>query len=467
MLRQKNSFYGSSKPSFAVVNIVNTKKHYAMNKDLCGFGTADDHSNTVFEKIIGSFKKRMVKLPIISLAFLMGIFKARGIRATYFEGTLPQEEFTVILIFGSIVDYTHENKVCRELKERFPHSRIGFIGPFPSTMPELFTNADFIIKGDFEKYFLNIFADIAELRDVITVHGNVDMDSLPRPELEGFPIRSYNYYPAITRRPFFTLQSSKGCPFSCSYYCLYPHFQGSKINLRSPKKVVGDMHYLYTKFGIRGFQFRDPVFGLTPGYIEEFCAELRKHRLPLQWGIETRLSILDEKKILMMRDVGLCNINVGMETINAKVGIHNKRVINCSPRDESLIRFAEKNGITIAAFYIFGYDTDTKESMRATLTYAKTLNTTLAKFSIFTPYPGTPLFADMKKSNRILTYDYETYNLLSPVIRHPDLNPKDISEMLSLAFREYYFRPRYVTTFLKSRVRRLRKTLHRQMKEKS
>ena len=92
---------GISELKIAVINVKNSKKNVAMNKDLNGgFGTADTYSGTFFGKIIANIKNKYIKLPIVSLAFLMGIFKQKNICAKYFEGSLPvkDDNFDVIVI---------------------------------------------------------------------------------------------------------------------------------------------------------------------------------------------------------------------------------------------------------------------------------------------------------------------------------------------------------------------------------
>lgn len=448
--------HSGSNIKVAVVSATNREKKVAMNKDLNGgFGTADTYSTTVYEKILSITRRRLMNLPIVSLAFLIGIFKQRGISARYYDETLSGADPEIILIYGSIVDYKNENIVCEQLRSRFKNAKIGFIGPFPSVKPELFESGDFVIIGDFEYFFLKEFRDKSQLNGRIIIQGNLDMNDLPHPELDGFPIKRYSYKPAITKKPFFALQSSKGCPYSCSYYCVYGKFQGNSVRVRSPKKVVEDMVYLMTRYNVKGFQFRDPTFGIKQGYIEEFCDELKNRNLKVQWGIETKLELLDEMKIKLMFDVGLRNINIGIETINKDIARQNKRVLAEREEQERLIKYCEKVGVRISAFYLFGYEGETKELMESTLKYAKKLNTCLARFAVCTPYPSTEFFEELEKQGRILTYDYEKYTQFDLVIKHPNINQNDIRNMLSKAYKEYYFRPGYILKFIKWKIRGL------------
>ena len=54
------------------------------------------------------------------------------------------------------------------------------------------------------------------------------------------------------------------------------------------------------------------------------------------------------------------------------------------------------NDIQVSAMYILGFPTDTNETINKTINYAKKLNTTYAQFSVWTPYPGTPVFNEYK-----------------------------------------------------------------------
>ncbi|MBL7147643.1 MAG: radical SAM protein [Nanoarchaeota archaeon] len=438
----------------AVVNVVNKKKKFAMNKDLNGgFGTADSYANSIYERIISIIKRKSIKLPIISLAFLMGIFKHKNISANYYEGKLPKIEPDIILIYGSIVDYKNENFICELLKRKFKNAKIGFIGPFPSTKPKLFMSGDFIIIGDFEYFFLKKFKNKSQLKGNVIVKEKVKLDELPSPELDGFPIKEYSYSPIITKKPFFVLQSSRGCPYSCSYYCVYGKLQGSKVDIRSHKKIVGDIIYLKNKYDMKGFQFRDPTFGITKNYIEELCKEIKKNNLKIQWGIETRTDLLDKRKINLMFNAGLRNINIGIESTDTNIAKQNKRLLTNIHHQESLINYCEKLGIKISAFYLIGYEGDTKKSIKATLNYAIKLNTFLARFAVCTPYPGTLFFDDLEKQDRILTHDYEKYTQFNLIFKHDNLNNIEIQKMLSKAYKKYYFRPQYISKILKWKIR--------------
>src|SRR5262249_32936242 len=58
-----------------------------------------------------------------------------------------------------------------------------------------------------------------------------DLDTLPFPRWDAFPIGEYGYFPLLKKRPFLTLLSSRGCPYLC-HFCPYPVAQGAPFRPR-------------------------------------------------------------------------------------------------------------------------------------------------------------------------------------------------------------------------------------------
>ena len=444
------------KLNIALVHPVNKEKNYAMNKDLNGgFGTADDYGNSLSSRIIRLIKKRSIRLPIVSFAFLQALFKEDGHNVKYFEENLPEKDsdYDLILVYGTVVDFKNENSTCRLLKERFPKAKVGFFGPFPSRNPEIFNSGDFVLMGESESFFMNDFKSLDQLKGNVFVSSLTDMDKLPSPDFTGFPLKKYGYSPAISEKPFLVLQASKGCPYSCRFYCTYGEYQGPKIRQRSAKKVVDDILDLQNKYGVKGIQFRDPVFGLFPKFIDEFCDELKRRNVKIAWGMETRLDLLNENNLTKMFEVGLRNVNVGIETSDPEIAKLNKRGLIEENHQEKIIKICKKLGIKVSAFFILGYEGDTKETVRNTIDYAIKLNTPLARFAVSTPYPGTGFYDQLKKEGRILTDDYEKYTQFNLVYKHMNLSQEEVKNLLEEALRKYYFRPSYFLSMLKWKIR--------------
>jgi anaerobic magnesium-protoporphyrin IX monomethyl ester cyclase len=103
-------------------------------------------------------------------------------------------------------------------------------------------------------------------------------------------------------------------------------------------------------------------------------------------------------------------------------------------------------GIAVTAFYILGFPTDTVDSIRSTVAYAKKLNTIGAQFTLFTPYPGTQIFEEMKSQ---VNKDFEAFDIYTPVFKHPHLSERELIKLKGWAYQSYYLRPKWLWKLLR------------------
>lgn len=415
-----------------------------MNKDLAGgMGTLSSFGTSLLARILGFVKGKTIKLPIISFAFLQAILKDKGHEVSFFESDDINGAFDLVLIYGSIVDFHNELNLARSIKNKYPKTKIGFFGTFPTVRPEIFKAADFVIKGEVESFFLHEFQD-NNLSGVIEVKKSLDLNDLPSPDFSGFPIKEYSYFPALREKPFLVLQASKGCPYTCHFYCPYGMIQGQNYRFRSAEKLIRDVEELVAKYGIKSIQFRDPTFGIDKNQVKEFCNGLIDRKINIKFGMETRLDLLNKEILDLMFGAGLRNINVGIETAEENVAkLNNRKLIQVNHQEE-IINYCKSLGIRISAFYIFGLQGDTEESIKKTIEYAVKLNTNVAQFTISCPYPGTKYYDELKSKNMIMENDFEKFNANNVVFRHDNLSREQLLKLQDYAFRRYYFRPAYL-----------------------
>ena len=152
------------------------------------------------------------------------------------------------------------------------------------------------------------------------------------------------------------IESSRGCPYSCGYYCTYGDSQGKLIRSYSPKRLVDNMVQLKANYGFKSFQFRDPVFGLKKDFIDQFCLEIIKGGHKLIWGMETRSDLLNKDNLRLMALSGLKSINIGIETPNVEIASSNKRKTDEVDHQSFVVSFCKKLGIKVNAFYILGLE---------------------------------------------------------------------------------------------------------------
>ena len=152
------------------IAILDTSKMFgnrSINKDLNGgYGTHDYFGDSILAKMFSILRGRSVNIPPLTCVYVYTILKNKGHSVEYFYEKIPQQSFDLFILYGSIVDYKKENYVAGYLRKRNTKSKVGFIGTFPAVMPDLYSNAHFIINGEPEAYFMYQFDSIENLNGI-------------------------------------------------------------------------------------------------------------------------------------------------------------------------------------------------------------------------------------------------------------------------------------------------------------
>jgi len=74
-----------------------------------------------------------------------------------------------------------------------------------------------------------------------------DLNQLPIPARELLPNERYIY--PLLGTPVATLQTSRGCPYPCGYYCPYPLVEGVKWRSQAPDRIFGKLREVVERQG--------------------------------------------------------------------------------------------------------------------------------------------------------------------------------------------------------------------------
>jgi len=419
---------------------VKSKRKECINKDFMGgFGWAFNAGNSLGAKLINFLKKRGEALPIMSFGYLAAIFASDGHKVSCATNIIPDSD--LVIMSSSMVDYDFEIALAKRIKKK--GIKVGFIGPFAGFLPELFLGAcDFIIKGEPEQAAIDISS--GEIKEgVIESPAVENLDSLPFPRWDIFPVKDYSYAPVLWEKPFLPVLSSRGCVNKCNY-C--PYVISYKYRDRSVNNVVAEIRHLKERFGVKGMIFRDPLFSLKKDFVINLCESILKEKLRLKWVCETKLDLLDKGLLDVMHEAGLQVLNTGIESTNIDSLKSLGRSQSENIKQKEIINYCDKLGIKVTAFYMLGLPGDTVEGVGDTIRYAKLLNTNVAQFFIHTPFPGTEYFNNVRKE--IFEEDWHKFDCYHPVLKHKNITNDELLKLKEFAFTSYYFRPRYIIKFI-------------------
>jgi radical SAM superfamily enzyme YgiQ (UPF0313 family) len=229
---------------------------------------------------------------------------------------------------------------------------------FPEKIP---TKVDFIVRGEGEHIIKDLVEGKYAEREIITNRlSNEELDELPTYPYELFWNRKHNYnwkFPFSNESPIFMINSSRGCPFNCSF-CSVKKIWGKKFTYMSAERIINDIEYLVTDFGCRGIYFREDNFTVNNTRIRKFCEYLISKKIKIIFACETRVDTIDYELMTLMRRAGCIGFYVGVEALNQHMlDIYNKGVTV-----DQIISFftsAHQLGIKIAASMIINHPEET------------------------------------------------------------------------------------------------------------
>ena len=425
------------------------KVSYRISKDTSGgYGTGNDFGDTPVPIFLKKTLKKVHDWPPMFALYSMAVLKKFNHNVEY-QKNLPENYkfYDLFIIVSSIVCCETECDLIKKLSVL--KKRIFVIGPFATNMPWKYCDAGGeVIIGEPEFFFLkNKDLNSIDKKNKILFEHNFNLDDLPYPEW-GAVVKNSKTSLLFGTDKSLPILATRGCPYSCFKYCVYPLQQGRKPRQREPRLIVNELEYWYKKFNVKMFIFRDPVFSINKKHTFEFCKELINRNIPVKFVIETHLRILDSDLIKILKQAGLKAVKVGVESYDEDVLKASGRFSVTKDQQLDKIRELENNNIQVSAMYILGFPTDTDETINKTINYSKKLNTTYAQFSVWTPYPGTPVFNEYK--DKIIAEKYDEFDQYHLVYKHELFSNKNIRNYLSKAYSSYYLRINWLFKYFRS-----------------
>jgi radical SAM superfamily enzyme YgiQ (UPF0313 family) len=286
-----------------------------------------------------------------------------------------------------VIGGPHINAMPRESLEEFPYFDLAIVGEGEFAMLEL---ADSQENGNLDSS-LNDIKGIAfrNGKDIIVNPPREyirDLDALPFPAWDLFPLPRTNNYP---------IYATRGCPFNCKF-C--QRVLGNKIRRRSVKNVVEEIEWVLDTFKTNGFWFGDETFGVNKQWTSQLLDSMIEKGFSSKavWHAQTRVDLLSEDLLNKMKQAGCDAVAFGIESGNQ--GILSKTSKNIKLEDaKTAVALCKRLGIKTRSFFILGHPYETVETIKDTIDFAVKLNTTFVSFAVMVPYPGTEVWRLAKR----------------------------------------------------------------------
>ncbi len=311
-------------------------------------------------------------------------------------------------------------RVSRAVKKLRPEMPIVFGGWHASlathqTLREPFVDA--IVRGQGELTLLELVQRIAAGHDWHGVRGLSFKDSdgriihepdRPVADVNRLPPPAYHLadpgiYAAVSGVRQLAYTSSVGCPYQCNY-CTDQVFYKRRFNAYNVERVVNDLTELVPRYNIEHVPLFDSNFLVDRKRAVAIAKGIIASGIKFQWDFQTStdfLALMSEEDVRLLGESGVHHIGFGTESASQEVlTLMNKRFQHV----EQMVETARKTnlaGIHVVFNIILGYPGETEahrqETFRTMSDIAKEYSNVSFSPNIFTPYPGIPIWPQLKE----------------------------------------------------------------------
>jgi anaerobic magnesium-protoporphyrin IX monomethyl ester cyclase len=284
-----------------------------------------------------------------------------------------------------------------------------------------------------------------------------------------------DYFYGHSLWPLVVFDSSRGCPYHCSF-CVYPQtFSGHRMRYRSVNNVADEFDFVAREMPeIKTVMLEDDTFIISKPRTLELAKELIRRGNKLPFDANCRADIGAEGDLLStLHQAGARLFCVGFESGDVEV-IHGMKKNNDDRRDaryheeaHRFVRRCRQAGIMVHGCFMVGNLNETPASMEKTLQFAKKLQPDTAQFFPIMVYPGTTAYEEAKRRDYIQIEDWGAWltkeGLHNSVVNLPNITHEQLVSFCDRARRSFYLNPSYLVYKLKQSLKD-RRELQRNLK---
>jgi radical SAM superfamily enzyme YgiQ (UPF0313 family) len=273
-----------------------------------------------------------------------------------------------------------------------------------------------------------------------------------------------------------TIDTSRGCPFTCSY-CSVKNVMGRTMRARDPEAVVRWIRDAGQHHGITSLFIVDDDFFRSPSWepiLEGMAAYRREgHALTFMMQVDAEAAAFDDLKpgekpssqrqkcerfLRLAAEAGCYSAFVGFETFNPRNLLATTKVQNLAKEHRQhfddgaaaaalaavkekyrrVCRNWHRHGVAVHCGYMIGFPFDGPECGRQSAEWLREVGVDLASFFVVTPLPGTEDHDKAVREGTIADWDFNQYDSQHMVSHHPRMRHDQVVRAYRDACRTFY-----------------------------
>ena len=275
-------------------------------------------------------------------------------------------------------------------------------GPDPTSQPNLYQSADYLVLGEGEitiPMFLKDLANGTEKHEYISS----DFADMTKAVVPRYDLIKFDDYVHLN------IQFTRGCPFYCEF-CDIIELYGRVPRPKTPEQIIKELQALY-ELGYRGHvDIVDDNFIGNKKRVKETLREIKvwtqKNNYPFYFGTEASINLADDDELLqLMRDVDFRLVFTGLETPEDEVleKAHKKTNMNRSIAEAT--KKISSYGMVVNAGFIIGFDNENGHTAKRMYEFIQDTGICTAMLGLLYALPNTKLTKRLQEEGRLFEED--------------------------------------------------------------
>ncbi len=365
----------------------------------------------------------------LEVAILAGL-TPKGVDVGLYDDRIEQIDYETKTDLVAISVQTCNAKRAYEIAHNFKARGVPVvIGGFHATLmtEEVIKHCDSVVIGNAEPVWKQLIEDVKakKLKRQYIHTGVFDFKGI-------FPDRSIFSEKRKKYLAIRLIETGRGCRFTCNF-CPGTAFTKHTYNPRPIEDVVHEIQNCGSKYVL----FVDDNIVCDRDRAKQLFSALIP--LKIKWFGQATVEVAKEEGLLdLMKQSGCVGCLIGIESLNKKSLAEMQKWHNLQVDIDDVVRKIHNKGIRIYAAFVFGYDTDTPQLFEQTYRFALKHKFFLVGIHHLTPYPGTPVYARLKKEGRLLNDEWwlQDDSLMGDIMFHPKSMTRDELRTLCYKYRK-------------------------------
>ena len=317
---------------------------------------------------------------------------------------------------------------------------VNMLGPQEPDIQELIREGIVVVSGEIEGKWEGILADVVNGQAKPLYSFAQDLKSLVDIEKAPHPVMSPKTMKHFARPTFGTVDTSRGCPFACTF-CTIINVQGRTMRERSSEEIAELVRHNHREHGVDFYFFTDDNFARKKLWRETFevLIRIRQEGIPFSFAMQVDLARKPKDFVRLAAEAGCSQVFIGMESVNPENLKAGGKPQNKTEEYASIIREWHEAGVYVHAGYIIGLPFDTKEQVPRDVQYLMDeIHVDMASFFMLTPLPGSHDHLEMKKRGEWMDPDFNKRDSFHATIDHPHMTAEEWTEAYQNTWKAFF-----------------------------